>query len=75
MNEEIKEKIRLLAGCTFLPGSYNKRFAASLAAMAAKDPPIELTTKQATNLDRLFHMHRRQIPNHDRLCPVCRRTK
>lgn len=74
MDAETRQKIELLAACTFLPASYNKRFAHGLLDMAHQDPPKELTPKQAANLDRLFHMYRRQIKDHWRLCPKCRPT-
>lgn len=51
----------LLDACTFLPGSWNKRFARSIKTMAAIEPDKQLTERQHITLFRLFWMHRKQI--------------
>ncbi len=49
-----------LAKCTFLPGSWDKRFARDMAAAAKIS--ADLTTKQAAHVLRLGHKYRRQLP-------------
>lgn len=51
-------KIQALCHCTFLPGSYAKRF---VRAMGSKKPDDELTEKQIAYLDKLYWMYRKQI--------------
>lgn len=51
-----------LARCTMLPGSWDKRFARDMAALAAaRDSTISPT--QAANIDRLAWKYRRQMPS------------
>jgi hypothetical protein len=47
--------------CRVLPASFDKRFAAEMAACARDDAPA-ITEKQAECLCRLVHKYRRQIP-------------
>jgi hypothetical protein len=69
MTELQINKALALLKCTFLPGSFQKRFAKDMGAMARNNPQAELTEKQAAYLDLLFHQYRRQIPNsHKRWC-------
>lgn len=65
MTDQEKYAARCLARCTFLPGSYNKRFARAMEALA-EDEDAGLTKRQRTNLWRLIYRYRRQIAD-DRL--------
>ena len=60
MDHDDKIAAEVLAKCTFLPGSWNKLFAYSMADIAKSDEPL-LTKKQRNNLWRLVYMHRKQI--------------
>ena len=60
-----REQIRLLAGCTFLPASWDKRFVRALKAEEARGDAATLTDSQCEWLDRLTHRYRRQ----HRRCP------
>ena len=51
-----------LAGCTFLPGSWQKRFARDMAATATHAPDHPLSERQTAWLIRLAHIYRRQLP-------------
>lgn len=53
-----RHAIRALRKCTFLPGSYNKRFVFNLSQMAANDSPM--TNNQLVNLWRLIYSYRHQ---------------
>lgn len=59
MTSEQRAKVKDLIRCTFLPGSYQKRFVQDLHARLEDDTP--LSEKQAAYLDKLHHMYRRQI--------------
>lgn len=50
-----------LEKCTFLPGSYEKKFARGMAAIATSEPGRELTDKQLAYLEKLLHRYRRQL--------------
>jgi len=52
-----KDKIHELTKCTFLPGSWDKRF---VRDMMSKDVN-KLTQKQKEWIDKLHHKYRRQI--------------
>lgn len=58
---------KLLYNCTFLPGSWDKRFVGAMWATADSSPEKELTPKQAENLDRVFFKYRKQIGNADNM--------
>lgn len=60
MGEDDILAARLLNSCTFLPGSWNKRFARALHNIANSDKP-HLTSRQFMNLWRLVWRYRRQI--------------
>lgn len=47
---------------TFLPGTWNKRFAASMSTKARYATEIDLTEKENEWLYRLLYTFRRQIP-------------
>lgn len=50
-----RKKIEHLNRCTFLPGSWDKRFARGL------DGAEEITERQAVCLDKMVHRYRKQI--------------
>lgn len=50
--------ISALSKCTFLPGSWDKRFARDMAGLF---PGGDLTEKQRANVLRLVHKYRRQL--------------
>ena len=76
MTDEQKQKARALEKCSFLPGSYQKRFAHSVAATARYKPELDLTEKQAKYLNDLFHQYRRQIKvEHVRFCDCAEAKK
>ena len=51
-----------LGRCTFLPASWDKRFARDMASAAQHAPASEITDRQRAHLLRLCHKYRRQIP-------------
>jgi hypothetical protein len=53
--------IDALAGCTFLPGSFDKRIARQWHDMAKRDPLKPMTVKGRACLWRLVWKYRRQI--------------
>jgi hypothetical protein len=57
-----KYAAQLLRGCTFLPGSYNKRFARNIHAISCEEDAA-LSDKQRNCLWRLVYRYRRQIPD------------
>lgn len=58
--EELAVLARRLSGCRFLPGSWDKRFAHDMAALASAEP-IAFTERQAESLRRLAHRYRKQL--------------
>ena len=58
MNEQQRKKVNELNRCTFLPGSYAKRF---VRDMHSTPDDQELTVKQAYYLDKLYYNYRGQI--------------
>ncbi len=48
--------------CTFLPGSFEKRFARDLCIQAKTNPEKELSEKQREYLFLMLKRYRRQIP-------------
>ena len=58
------EVAKALGACTFLPGSWNKRFAKDIKWLAEHTPEKELTPRQSANLVRLAWRYRRQMPAH-----------
>lgn len=60
MTAEDRQAARALAACVFPAASFNKRFAADLAAIARSGAP-DISEKQRRNLWRLVWMYRRQI--------------
>ncbi|MBD1995183.1 hypothetical protein H6G00_00885 [Leptolyngbya sp. FACHB-541] len=55
------EVSKALAGCVFLPGSYEKRFARHMAAIAIEEPEKSLTEKQLAFLEKMLHRYRNQL--------------
>lgn len=68
-------KAKLLAHCTFLPGSKDKRFVSFAYTLARDEMAIDLTERQADYLEQLFHKYRRQILGHEQICSVCGEKK
>lgn len=58
MRPEHYHALRELASCTFLPGSWNKRFVRDLSTLGPYDL---LSPKQEVTVERLAHLYRRQI--------------
>jgi len=58
--ENWREGAARLAGVSFLPGSWDKRFAKDMM-LRAQDPEFAPTEKQLACLGRLLHRYRRQI--------------
>lgn len=61
MTDEQRRLILRLSKCTFLPGSYEKRFVRSMAALANSKGETELSEKQAAFLAKVGHRYRRQL--------------
>ena len=57
--DEDKANIAKLVRCTFLPGSFDKRFARDIDSQLANS--CEITEKQRAYLVKLVHKYRRQI--------------
>ena len=51
---EHREKLERLSRCSFLPGSWDKRFVRDVLGSEA------ITARQAETIDRLYHRYRRQ---------------
>lgn len=64
MTKHERYAARCLWRCSFLPGSYNKRFARAMDALANEDDAV-LTDNQRNNLWRLVYRYRRQITDDD----------
>lgn len=62
MTEEQKGKITALRKCTFVAGSYDKRFVRDMTSVLdSKDADTyELSEKQSAFLDKIFYRYRRQ---------------
>lgn len=68
MTIEQRKMLTILRGCTFLPGSYDKRFVRNISALP---DDCELTENQAMLIPVLFHRYRRQ---HGKCrCQECRK--
>lgn len=68
---ELSEQISALRKCTFLPGSYDKRFVRDVGSCLDNMPEKELTERQVTYIKTLYHKYRKQIQNHKALCEIC----
>ena len=62
MTEQEKDAALALSKCTFLPGSFEKRFARDMASIVNGEMP-QITPKQKIYLWRLTYKFRRQINN------------
>lgn len=74
MTDREKYAAKCLARCTFVPGSYNKRFARAMEALAM-EKNAELTDRQRTNLWRMVFRFRRQIADGELVAEAQRRLK
>lgn len=63
MLEDEKIVIKALDKVTYLPGSWNKRFAGSMVSLMMASPEKELSEKQKEWIYRLLYRYRRQVPN------------
>jgi hypothetical protein len=52
---------RALAGCSFLPGCWDKRFARDMAFIAEHSREKDFSERQRVHLVRLAHKYRRQL--------------
>lgn len=52
----------VLSRCSFLPGSWDKRFCRDMAFIAEHSREVELSEYQNSNLLRLAWKYRRQLP-------------
>lgn len=71
------DMILALHRCTFLPGSFEKRFVKSLFnRMALSNENKPLTEKQGKYLAKLFHRYRKQIgsQDHNLYCELCQKS-
>ena len=62
MTPEQFSLIQRLSKCTFLPGSFEKRFVRNLAEYTVKD---EISAKQQRYLEKLHYRYRRQLHEPD----------
>lgn len=68
--------IEALHKCSFLPGSYPKRFVQDMNAILTYNPGFVLSERQYDYLVLLFHKYRKQHGKHvDSKCPVCQKKK
>ena len=72
MDENEKRKITALARCTFLPGSWAKKFVKGMDAKMQDTPGHTLSDRQWYQIETLYHSYRSQIPDHDRHCSICK---
>jgi hypothetical protein len=70
MTPDQREMVTLLNSCTFLPGSYDKKFVRDMGHIPDDQA---LTARQDRFLQTIFHRFRKQIGinRHNRLCAVC----
>ena len=62
MTDEEKEVIGALDRVTYLPGSWNKKFARAMVLLMRVSPEKELSEKQGQWIYRLLYRYRRQVP-------------
>lgn len=60
MDDEEKQASQALCKCTYLPGSFEKRFARDMDTLS-KSPCPEITAKQRTWLWKQVYRYRKQI--------------
>jgi hypothetical protein len=70
------DMILALKKCTFLPGSFQKRFVQAMISRAAFKPATALTDRQGRYLAELFHKYRKQIGSieHNLHCELCQKA-
>lgn len=71
------DMILALHKCTFLPGSFDKRFVKTLFKRVALDNTVKpLTERQGKYLAQLFHKYRKQIggQDHNLYCELCQKA-
>jgi hypothetical protein len=74
-NAEIEIAISL-GKCTYLPGSFEKRFAANLAFIARNSPEKEITEKQRVWMYNQLKRYRKQIPQtYEKYCNTLNQEK
>jgi len=73
MTESQMNMVLDLHRCTFLPGSFEKRFVKSLFNSMARIENKPLTEKQSRYLAQTFHKYRKQIgiQDHNLHCQLC----
>jgi hypothetical protein len=64
MTHAEQQLAKALARCTFIPASFDKRFAKDIRARAEMEPPT-ITEKQAALMREKVRRYRRQIPAED----------
>jgi hypothetical protein len=62
MSEQEKEVIGALDRVTYLPGSWNKKFAGAMVSLMRTSPDKALSEKQGQWIYRLLYRYRRQVP-------------
>ena len=72
MNQDEIQKITLLEGCSFLPGSFARRFVKGMNSLLHDDPQGVLSDRQWYTLQTLFHSYGGQILRHNSLCLICK---
>lgn len=60
MTDQERSMAKALGQCSFLPGTFDKRYAGVFAFEAKRDQP-EITEKEAELLRRMTYRYRRQI--------------
>lgn len=61
MTSQERHMALALSGCTFLPGTREKRFVRDMAWKAENEPDTPLTRKQAAYLLVVFYKYRKQL--------------
>lgn len=61
MSEYLIDLIKRLHGCTFLPGSSEKRFIRQMRARSISEPEKPLTEKQMLYLGQIQYRYRKQL--------------
>lgn len=64
MTRHEREVARALSECSFLPGTWEKKFASDMGERADKAPGKPISGRQALCLERLAWKFRRQMPRH-----------
>jgi hypothetical protein len=78
MTDDEKIVISALDRVTYLPGSWNKKFAGAMVSLMRTSPEKELSEKQGQWIYRLLYRYRRQVPEvyeRYRDCEFCNNIK